>query len=507
MERLLSTLTCVGLALSLAACGSSGSGGTGRVGFAGSPPQVANLTPTSGKGNQSTTVTATGTGFMSVVSVSVGGQSVNFTINSDTSLSFVVPPGLPSGPQPVLLGFGALRIGGGSFTVLGADHVLMTEIGNGGGASNNFEFVELFNPTGAAISLANYYITDGTDQANNRFYYNLALPAPNNATAWSGLSSDFIVRFPPNATINPGQFLTVSMHDEQAGGTAAGGTPQGTVFFFDTYGRNPNFEVRNATTDDNDGIVDMINLRDSNGYAASSVGSGPGLSNDGEVLILFAWDGTSPLVQDVDYFPYGDAAQGTNEAVSKTGVSITNAAGTMTFRNETAKASQTPAQFLTGGSNTSINGAPATFQRIDNFEGIESVTNGNGITGHDETSENLTATFQEGRMLPSPGFDYPARPRALQTNAPRSSPVSFRFFRPVNNATTPSSTTFRVTRSGTAEAGTVSFDAPSNTVTFTPSGILLPLTTYTVTISANIQREDGLFFFTTDFTYTFTTGP
>ena len=40
-------------------------------------------------------------------------------------------------------------------------------------------------------------------------------------------------------------------------------------------------------------------------------------------------------------------------------------------------------------------------QRISYLEGTETPNTGNGITGHDETSEDVGATFQTG--IPTPG--------------------------------------------------------------------------------------------------------
>ena len=43
-----------------------------------------------------------------------------------------------------------------------------------------------------------------------------------------------------------------------------------------------------------------------------------------------------------------------------------------------------------------------SFQRIDGNEGSETTSGGNGITGHDETSENLSATWVDN-LAYSPG--------------------------------------------------------------------------------------------------------
>ena len=46
---------------------------------------------------------------------------------------------------------------------------------------------------------------------------------------------------------------------------------------------------------------------------------------------------------------------------------------------------------------------------MDMDEGTETPTGGNGLTGHDETSENLSETWLEGE--PTPGYIYTALER------------------------------------------------------------------------------------------------
>ena len=51
---------------------------------------------------------------------------------------------------------------------------------------------------------------------------------------------------------------------------------------------------------------------------ANSIKKQGGLSNDGEIVILYLWAGQSDLVTDLDYAVWGDKV----EAVDKTGISI-----------------------------------------------------------------------------------------------------------------------------------------------------------------------------------------
>jgi len=70
------------------------------------------------------------------------------------------------------------------------------------------EFIEIYNPNPVAVDLTNYYLTDATSESNSKFYYNIVLQ---DGSSHSGFSSDFIVKFPSGATINPGEFQTVAI--------------------------------------------------------------------------------------------------------------------------------------------------------------------------------------------------------------------------------------------------------------------------------------------------------
>ena len=74
------------------------------------------------------------------------------------------------------------------------DHVVISEIVL---QPSNAEYIKLYNPTDNAVDLSNYYLTDGTDPSNQKYYHNL----PTGTNFWSGSGSDFIVRFPPGYSI------------------------------------------------------------------------------------------------------------------------------------------------------------------------------------------------------------------------------------------------------------------------------------------------------------------
>ena len=101
------------------------------------------------------------------------------------------------------------------------------------------------------------------------------------------------------------------------------------------------------------------------------------------------------LVQDLDIVVWGDKA----EAVDKTGVSIDGPdAGTdpSSYLDDSAVAAQDVASAVAhlGGN---------SFTRTDKDEGTEAQTGGNGLTGNDETSENLSTTFAEVATTPNGG--------------------------------------------------------------------------------------------------------
>jgi len=199
------------------------------------------------------------------------------------------------------------------------------------------EFVEIRNSTGVEIDLSDVYLTDATFADGGAYYYNIVT----GANAGGGGFGDFHARFPDGATIAPGEFQTVSL--------------AGSDDFFATYGFDPTYELYEDGAAD--GVADMREA-----LPGSIAGQG-GLSNSGEVVILYTWDGASDLVQDIDYALWGDAV----EAVDKTGVSVDGPDGdavASTYLADTTIASQ---DLIFGGSHASGD----SFQRVDFDEGIE----------------------------------------------------------------------------------------------------------------------------------------
>ena len=239
-----------------------------------------------------------------------------------------------------------------------ADHLLITEFCV---TPTDGEFFEIYNPTGSTVSLTNYYIAEYIYK-NDNDYVNIVDGSD------SGNYQDFLAKFPDGASIDPGVYQVVSMKDD-------------SVFTSVYTGVVPDYEL----IDDSGGadlVPDMVSA------GAGGIGSSPGLTNSGESLMLFYWDGTTDLLQDVDYVVWGDK----DEAIDKTGVEKdgpdADEIGT-TYLSDTAVADQTVVNADNDGDDYPHNDDQSAQRSIMDEVG-ETLSGGNGITGHDETSEDLS---------------------------------------------------------------------------------------------------------------------
>ena len=209
------------------------------------------------------------------------------------------------------------------------------------------EFISIYNPTSESIDISDYYITDATKSSTSDYYYNIT----QGSDYWSNNFSDFIARFPENYLIESNQTLILGLHDNQT--------------FNDYYGYDADLNL----------FEDMRNAID--GETTISLGSAfvnqNILGDAAEMLMLFKWDGVSDIVEDIDYFIWGN----TNEAIDKTGIG--------SYLPDTSVGNQVSYY---------SHGQDSTYVRttIDS-EGDEISVGGNGITDNDETSENLMATW------------------------------------------------------------------------------------------------------------------
>jgi hypothetical protein len=222
-------------------------------------------------------------------------------------------------------------------------HVLLSEIEL---APSGGEFIEIVNPTAAAIALDNYYLSD------NGTYFRLP------AGTQSLDSGDFIARFKAGTTIASKGVITVSL-DTAANFTAA------------------------------TGVAPTYSLADGTITTVASSGA-PSLTNGGEIVVLFTWDGSSDLVSDVDLMLAGAPTAG-NGLVTKSGVTV-KASTYKTDANTIANQSATP-------------GSGKSTKRVLLETGYETQAGaGNGIGGDDETSEQTGTTWDKAFTAPTPGL-------------------------------------------------------------------------------------------------------
>jgi hypothetical protein len=142
----------------------------------------------------------------------------------------------------------------------------------------------------------------------------------------------------------------------------------------------PDFVLANSTVPCGAGTVPAM-LQPQNGRLPAVSDLGTLVSNSREMVVLFCWGGSTTLpVHDVDYLTWGATFEdGTR--VDKTGV-----AG---YAADTAPASQNAAPEPATPTETTIE----SLARCDGTETGETTAGGNGISGHDETSEQLSTSF------------------------------------------------------------------------------------------------------------------
>ena len=229
-----------------------------------------------------------------------------------------------------------------------ADHIIFSEIVL---TPSDGEYVEITNPTEVDVDLSDYYLTDATDNASGKFYYKL----PSGTDYWSGSGSDFICRFPAGYSLAAGTSIKVSLRDNES--------------YESTFGEAPDLSLDN----------EMLNAVEGESTKGST--TAPKLYNVNETLVLFYWDGSSSIVKDVDYLLWGDNAF----AIDKSDISG--------YQPDTPANSQSFMSIHT--TNEKL------IRAATSSEGIETVAGGNGITGHNETSEPLSDTWITASLISS----------------------------------------------------------------------------------------------------------
>lgn len=222
------------------------------------------------------------------------------------------------------------------------EHLLLTEVRSSG----SDEFVEIYNPTDDTVALDHYFLTDMPA------YPRLPAGAP------APVASDFLVEFPSGATLAPRQVIVVAVN---------------AAAFSSSFGGAPDYGITGAGGD----AAPMVPI---------AVSSTPTITDTGEMIALFFWDGRTDLVSDVDQVMVGSDVSSSNRLPDKTGLAVDgpdSGTGTSAYARDA---------FTGAAVDGSASGA-RSYKRIRLEAGSELATGGNGITDHDETSEDAAVTW------------------------------------------------------------------------------------------------------------------
>ncbi len=214
------------------------------------------------------------------------------------------------------------------------------------------ELIEILNPTDQTVSLNGYHLAD------HGAYFRVPAGAPAIDV------TDFIVRFPAGAVIGPRAVITVAIATAQAYQTV--------------YGAPPTFSIASGT---------MMPV------STNGVGS---LTNGGELVALFYWNGQDDLVRDVDLMLAG-VPSAANGLIDKSGVALDGPDADLT-----TSAYATDARTMMG--QASAPPSARSTKRISPETGFETQAGtGNGLTGDDETSEVIQSTWDSAFTPATPG--------------------------------------------------------------------------------------------------------
>ena len=145
-----------------------------------------------------------------------------------------------------------------------ADHLLLTRIVTQPDKAESFS---IYNPTDAPINLSNYYVCDDEE------YYKMQTDGDMSPSSSIG---GFTVQF-PDVSIDPGDTFHIVLNED----------------YSEFYGE--------------DFSPDLVMFGSSDSSLTGSMGfSSNKIEEEGELIILFKWDGESNhLIEDVDYFIWG----------------------------------------------------------------------------------------------------------------------------------------------------------------------------------------------------------
>jgi hypothetical protein len=240
-------------------------------------------------------------------------------------------------------------------------HLLLTEVKT---QPTEAEFIEIFNPLSVEVPLRDHYLSDDPLYAELPGAGDVELVVEN---------GDAILRFPEGASLLPGQVIVVAL-DEQG--------------FRDAFGADADYALVPASTPVStpmeavaDGFVPMR------------------IIDDGEPIILFRWDGLDDLVTDVDIVVVGNRARppgDDNGVPDKSAVAVDGP-------DPDRRASSYSPDIATMPSMSFRSGDDSSYQRIGPEGDEEQVGDGNGVAGHDETSEQTLTTWGQTSAAPTPG--------------------------------------------------------------------------------------------------------
>jgi len=228
-------------------------------------------------------------------------------------------------------------------------HLLITEIRTVGAQ----EFVEIYNPSTTAVALGEYYLSDLNE------YWELPGVVAGN-TAGPSTANDFLVKFPTGASLRAGGVAVIAI--DGPGFAGVYGTPDYTVAI----------AVSGATP--------MV-------ISAIGIGASVSLTNAGEMVVLFRWNGVDDLVQDVDLVLAGSQLATDNAPIAKSPIDGPDLDTTATAYAADALTIQDME------SDTDDSSGRQSYKRIAAEAGHEVASGGNGIGGHDETSEQARTTW------------------------------------------------------------------------------------------------------------------
>ena len=220
-----------------------------------------------------------------------------------------------------------------------ADHLILTRIIT---QPDIAETISIYNPTDTPIELNNYYICDDEE------YYTIQTEGD---LSPSSNVSGFTVQF-PDVSIFPGDTFHIVLNEN----------------YSEFYG--------------NDFVADLVMFGSSDSSLTGAIGFGSNkIKDNAELIILFKWNGeANNLIEDVDYFVWS-SLEGITKVVDKTGVG--------NYLDDTSLENQL---YFTKEAKKYYAYSRIGLEEISEADG-SSNHHGNGISGHDETSENFRESW------------------------------------------------------------------------------------------------------------------